>query len=99
MGLGDNLPMVVVFQTIEIQRLSTEVESLRIKIKDFERQIFNAQNYEVQIRQLTEKLFSYEHEKETYISEIEKLNVICHQLYTELEDMKRKYAQVDLTLR
>jgi hypothetical protein len=44
------MPFVVVFQAIEIERLSTEVESNRIKIKDFERQIFNAQNYEVQIR-------------------------------------------------
>ena len=49
-GLGDNLPMVVVFQAIEIERLSMEVESGRIKVKDYERQIFNAQNYEVQIR-------------------------------------------------
>lgn len=44
-GLGENLPMVIVFQTIEIERLSMEVESLRIKLKDFERQIFNSQNY------------------------------------------------------
>ena len=48
--LGDNMPFVVVFQTIEIERLSAEIESNRVKIKDFERQIFNAQNYEVQIR-------------------------------------------------
>lgn len=53
----------------------------------------------MQIRELTEKLFAYEHEKEMHVSEIEKLNVICHQLYTELEDMKRKFAEVDLTLR
>jgi predicted nucleic acid-binding Zn-ribbon protein len=45
LSLGDNLPFVVVFQTIEIERLSNEIESNRIKIKDFERQIFNAQNY------------------------------------------------------
>ena len=33
------------------------------------------------------------------MTENEKLNVICHQLYTELEEMKRRYAEVDLTLR
>lgn len=45
LNLGENMPFVVVFQSIEIERLSTEIESNRIKIKDFERQIFNAQNY------------------------------------------------------
>lgn len=35
MGLAGNLEFVVVFQTIEIERLSMEVESNRIKIKDF----------------------------------------------------------------
>jgi hypothetical protein len=59
LNLGSNLEFVVVFQTIEIERLSLEIESNRVKIKDFERQIFNAQNYEVQIRELTEKCFSY----------------------------------------
>lgn len=66
LGLADNLPFVVIFQTIEIERLSNEIESNRIKIKDFERQIFNAQNYEVQIRELTEKCFAYEMEREKY---------------------------------
>lgn len=98
-NLGDNLPFVVVFQTIEIERLSAEIESNRIKIKEFERQIFNAQNYEVQIRELTEKCFSLENERSKYAEETEKLNLICHQLYTELEDWKRKYAEIDLTLK
>lgn len=97
--LTDNLPFVVVFQTIEIERLSNEIESNRVKIKDFERQIFNAQNYEVQIRELTEKCFAYEMEREKYQEENEKLNLICHQLYTELEETKRKYAEVDFTLK
>ena len=33
------------------------------------------------------------------MEEIEKLNLISQQLYTELEEMKRRYAEVDLTLR
>jgi predicted RNase H-like nuclease (RuvC/YqgF family) len=90
---------VVVFQTIEIERLSLEIESNRIKIRDFERQIFNAQNYEVQIRELTEKCFSYESERSKYLEENEKLNLICHQLYTELEEIKRRFAEVDLTMK
>jgi hypothetical protein len=40
----------VVFQTIEIERLSNEVELLRVKLKEADRQLINAQNYEVQIR-------------------------------------------------
>jgi len=80
--MAGNLEFVVVFQTIEIERLSLEIESNRIKIKDFERQIFNAQNYEVQIRELTEKCFAYENERAKHLEEEEKLNLICGQLYT-----------------
>jgi uncharacterized coiled-coil protein SlyX len=54
------LNFVVVFQAIEIERLSVEIETLRVKIKDFERQLGNYENYEVQIRELTEKCHSYE---------------------------------------
>ena len=67
--MAGNLEFVVGFQTIEIERLSLEIESNRIKIKDFERQIFNAQNYEVQIRELTEKCFAYENERGMYLEE------------------------------
>lgn len=44
------LDFVVVFQTIEIERLSVEIESLRVRLADSERQIFNYKNYEVQIK-------------------------------------------------
>ena len=37
--------------------------------------------------------------EEALLEEIEKLNLISKQLYDELDEMKRKYAQVDLTLR
>ena len=33
-NLGDNLQFIVVFQTIEIERLSNEVEVLRVKLKE-----------------------------------------------------------------
>ena len=48
---------------------------------------------------MTEKCFSIENEKCRYAEETEKLNLICHQLYVELEEWKRKYAEIDLTLR
>jgi hypothetical protein len=44
-SLGDNINFIVVFQTIEIERLSREVELLRMKIRENERELFNAQNY------------------------------------------------------
>jgi uncharacterized coiled-coil protein SlyX len=44
-NLGDNINFIVVFQTIEIERLSNEVELLRVKFKEAERQLFNAQSY------------------------------------------------------
>lgn len=31
--MGNNLPFVTVFQTIEIERLSDEVETQRVKLK------------------------------------------------------------------
>jgi len=52
-NLGDNVQFIIVFQTIEIERLSQEIEVLRVKLKEYERQLFNASNYEVQIRELT----------------------------------------------
>jgi uncharacterized coiled-coil protein SlyX len=61
--MSNRLNFVVVFQTIEIERLSNEVEALRVALKDAERQNFNIQNYEVQIRELTEKCFAYERER------------------------------------
>lgn len=62
-NLGENIQFIVVFQTIEIERLSSEIEVLRVKLKEYERQLFNASNYEVQIRELTEKCFSMERER------------------------------------
>ena len=47
------MQFIVVFQTIEIERLSQEIEVLRVKLKEYERQLFNAANHEVQIRELT----------------------------------------------
>ena len=48
--LSLKLPFVIVFQTMEIERLSEEIEALRVALKDSERQAFNCQSYEVQIR-------------------------------------------------
>jgi len=38
-----------------------------------------------------------EREKERFSEENEKLNLICHQLYGELEDIKQKLSEVDFT--
>ena len=56
------MSFIVVFQTIEIERLSNEIELLRVKLKEAERQLFNAANYEIQIKELTEKVFNYENQ-------------------------------------
>ena len=57
--MSANLTFVTVFQTIEIERLSEEVELLRVKLREKERELFNAQNYEVQIKELNEKCSEY----------------------------------------
>jgi hypothetical protein len=33
--MGTNLTFVVVFQTIEIERLSEEIETLRVKLREY----------------------------------------------------------------
>jgi hypothetical protein len=66
--LGDNLPVVVVLQGIEVQRLRTENEGLAVRVKEFEHKMFNVHNYEVQIRELTERVFELEREKEGWSS-------------------------------
>lgn len=98
-NLGDNLQFIVVFQSIEIERLSNEVEVLRMKIKENERQLFNYSNYEVQIRELTEKCFSQEKEIYEYREEYEKLNKICETLYHENEMLKNKLSDMDFSLK
>lgn len=72
---------IVVFQAIEIERLSHEVEWGRVRIKELERLNFNNQNYEVQIRELTDRIYAFERGKELYMEENEKMNMICQQLY------------------
>lgn len=53
----------------------------------------------MQIRELTEKCFAYELDRAKYSEENEKMNIICHQLYNELEEMKKRYSEVDFTLK
>lgn len=98
-NLGENIQFIVVFQTIEIERLSSEIEVLRVKLKEYERQLFNSANYEVQIRELTEKCFSMEREREEYREEMEKLNKICETLYHENEMLKQRLSEMDISLK
>lgn len=89
----------MVFQTIEIERLSNEIEVLRVRAKEYERQLFNASNYEVQIRELTEKCVAQENEISEYREEYEKLNKICETLYHENEMLKNKLTDIDFSLK
>jgi chromosome segregation ATPase len=93
--LSLKLPFVVVFQTSEIERLSEELEALRVALKDSEKQTFNCQSYEIQIRELTDQCHEYDVELAEYRSEVEKLNVVLEKLYEELEDWKSKYQDFD----
>lgn len=43
--LAGKIDMVVVFQAIEIDRLSNEIECLRITLKDSEWELRNYENY------------------------------------------------------
>ncbi len=45
----------MVFQTIEIERLTYEIELSNAKMRERQDVVINAGSYEVQIRELTEK--------------------------------------------
>lgn len=79
--LSSKINFVVVFQTIEIERLSQEVEALRVKLKDFDRQRQNYENYEVQIRELTERCHMHELQREGMDEEAERMKIFCEKLY------------------
>lgn len=97
--MGNNLPFVTVFQTIEIERLSEEVETQRVRLKEFERQIFNAENFEVQIKELTDKCAQSEDEIGEYRDELDKMNKICETLYHENETLKSKLKDTDSSFK
>lgn len=63
------MQFIVVFQTIEIERLSREVEVQRMRAKEFERLQFNYMNYEVQIKEMTDKNYQSEQSYRTLIEE------------------------------
>lgn len=87
------------FQTIEIERLSNEVELLRVRLKENERQLFNFHNYEVQIRELNEKCFALENERADYRDEIDKLTKICETLYHENETLQKRLQENDYSIK
>jgi predicted RNase H-like nuclease (RuvC/YqgF family) len=79
--MSDKLEFVVVFQTIEIERLSEEVEALRVQIKDADRQLNNYKSYEIQIMELTENAHQQEESIKNYQNELEKMSLACNALY------------------
>lgn len=72
---------------------------LRVKLKEYERQLSNASYHDVQIRELTEKCFAQEKEIFEYREEYEKLNKICETLYHENEMLKNKINDIDFSLK
>lgn len=79
--LSGRLDFVVVFQTLEIERLSTEIEALRVMLRDAERQISNSLSYEVQIRELTENCHQLEQQQGEYQHQVEQMSLACNALY------------------
>lgn len=66
---------------------------------DYQRQVNNYRNYEIQIRELNEKVCEYEEDRAQYQEEIEKLNLICQQLYADFEREKELNSEKSETGR
>lgn len=92
-SLSGKLQFVVVFQTIEIERLSLEIESLRVMLKDADRQIHNYLNYEVQIKELTENCHQLEEQRAHYQTQVEQMSLACNSLYQQLAEAKRTHER------
>lgn len=82
--LSNKLNFIVVFQTIEIERLTVEIETLRVKSRDWDRQRQNYESYEVQIRELTERCHSFEMQKEGLEDELQRLRQFCEKLLVQV---------------
>ncbi len=78
---------------MEIERLSLEIESLRVKLKDADRQIRNYLNYEVQIKELTENCHMLEEQRVNYQNQVEQMSLGCNSLFQELNDCKKQYER------
>lgn len=64
-------------------------------LKDSEKQAFNCQSYQIQIRELTDKCNEYDMSLNEYRDEIEKLSLVSQKLYDELEEWKVRYSEFD----
>ena len=70
-----------------------------MRLKENERQLFNYHNYEIQIRELTEKCFALENERMMYRDEIDKLTKICETLYHENDALQRRVQENDYSIK
>lgn len=84
---------MVVFQTIEIERLSWEIEKQRVNLLDLQRQHANCYNYEVQIRELTERIHQLECERERHEQRCAEKDELCERIYMEYEAYKAAYGE------
>jgi hypothetical protein len=87
--------MMIVFQSIEITRLADLLKLARSSLKEFQNKQFNVSNYEVQIRELTERYTYLEGEYALLLQDKERLGSACQQLYDSLNDHKQRLAQAE----
>ena len=68
-----------------------------MKVKEYERQLFNCDNYEIQIKELTDKCYRLESEKNSYREELFDNKQASELIINELEEVKKRYVNVDFT--
>lgn len=94
--LSHRLNFVVVFQAIEIERLTQELEGLRVRAKDWERQQINYENYQVQIRELTERCHLYEVQKDGIEEELIHMKQFCEKIMGEFEQYRLSHSEASV---
>ena len=70
---------------------------MRGKLKEKADTVINAGSYEVQIRELVEKCNQLENEKYSYREELAQTKDMSEMVFNELEALKSRYEDVDLS--
>ena len=93
--MGDSLELVCLFQAAEIERLIENLEEFKLKYRENERKDLDRHSFEVQIKELTQKISDSDGQK----SEVEKLKDFIRRQSMELEEIKRGHAGVDANVQ
>lgn len=94
-SIGDDLEMMLVFQAAEIERLASYLDTFQLKYKEIEKIHLDRHSYEVQIKELAQRL----QEGDGFKLENQKLKDFIRKQTAELEEWKKKTSDIDVNIQ